>query len=78
VPLDHRGAERLTRPGALNRPEHLGGWFQHDGRVAAWLEAFLPSWLEGHLAEAVRKGPATRDLRSAFGQGEPEVQRAAI
>ena len=24
----HRGAERLTRPGALSRPEHLGGWFQ--------------------------------------------------
>ena len=74
----HRGAERLTRPGALSRPEHLGGWFQHDGRVAAWLEAFLPSWLEGQLAEPARKGPANRDLRSAFGQGEPGVQRAAV
>ena len=31
----HRGDERLTRPGARSRPEHLGGWFQHDGRVAA-------------------------------------------
>ncbi len=52
------GAERLTRPGAQSRPSHLGGWFQHDGRVAAWLEAFLPAWLEGRLAEASAK-PAT-------------------
>ena len=47
-----RGAERLTRPGAQSRPGHLGGWFQHDGRVAAWLEAFLPAWLDGRLGEA--------------------------
>ena len=51
----HRGDERLTRPGALARPEHLGGWFQHDGLVAAWLEAFLPAWLEGRLAEPAPK-----------------------
>jgi len=44
-----RGAERLTRPGAQQRPRHLGGWFQHDGRVAAWLEAFLPAWLDKTL-----------------------------
>ncbi len=49
-----RGAERLTRPGAQQRPGHLGGWFQHDGRVAAWLEAFLPAWLGGRLSEAAR------------------------
>ncbi len=46
-----RGAERLTRPGAQQRTGHLGGWFQHDGRVAAWLPAFLPAWLEGRLGE---------------------------
>ncbi len=46
-----RGAERLTRPGAQQRPGHLGGWFQHDGQVAAWLDAFLPAWLEGRLGE---------------------------
>jgi hypothetical protein len=75
----HRGAERLTRPGALSRPEHLGGWFQHDGRVATWLKAFLPSWLEGRLAEPARKGsPADTDLLSAFGQGQPGLQRAAV
>jgi GMP synthase (glutamine-hydrolysing) len=47
-----RGAERLTRPGAQPRPGHLGGWYQHDGRVADWLEAFLPAWTEGRLGEA--------------------------
>jgi GMP synthase (glutamine-hydrolysing) len=61
----HRGAERLTRPGALSRPEHLGGWFQHDGHVAAWLEAFLPAWLGGRLAEPTPKAqPASRSLES--------------
>jgi GMP synthase (glutamine-hydrolysing) len=57
----HRGAERLTRPGAQGRLLHLGGWFQHDGRVAAWLAAFLPAWLDGRLGETARK----RDRRSS-------------
>jgi GMP synthase (glutamine-hydrolysing) len=56
----HRGAERLTQPGALTRPEHLGGWFQHDRLVAAWLEAFLPAWLEGRLAEPEPKERVAR------------------
>ena len=47
-----RGGERLTRPGAQQRPRHLDGWFQHDGLVAAWLEAFLPAWLEQRLGQA--------------------------
>jgi GMP synthase (glutamine-hydrolysing) len=51
-----RGAERLARPGAQQRPGHLDGWFQHDGRVAAWLEALLPAWLEGRLGEAAGEG----------------------
>lgn len=46
-----RGAERLTRPGAQNRAGHLDGWFQHDGRVEAWLASFLPAWLAGRLGE---------------------------
>jgi GMP synthase (glutamine-hydrolysing) len=75
----HRGAERLTRPGALSRSEHLGGWFQHDGRVSVWLDSFLPAWLEGRLAEPARKGrPASRHIRRALGQGEATVQRAPI
>jgi len=58
-----RGAERLTRPGAQQRPGHLDGWFQHDGRIAAWLEAFLPAWLGKTLgapaagADARRRAP---------------------
>ena len=58
-----RGAERLTRPGAQPRPGHLSGWFQHDGRVAAWLESFVPAWLEGRLGESAAKaelGPPRR------------------
>jgi GMP synthase (glutamine-hydrolysing) len=72
----HRGAERMTRPGALSRPEHLGGWFQHDGRVAAWLEAFLPAWLAGRLAEPPPKPrpaspPGRKEEREA-----PAIQHA--
>ncbi len=67
----HRGAERLTRPGARSRPEHLGDWFQHDGRVAAWLDAFLPAWLDGRLAEQVRKRhPRDAKLRRVLRQDE--------
>jgi hypothetical protein len=60
-----RGAERLTRPGAQQRPGHLGGWFQHDGRVAAWLEAFLPAWLAGRLGEAGRGAAPLHGGRAA-------------
>jgi GMP synthase (glutamine-hydrolysing) len=60
-----RGAERLTRPGAQSRPAHLGGWYQHDGRVAAWLEAFLPAWIEGRL------GLAAAPLRPAVKRPKP-------
>jgi GMP synthase (glutamine-hydrolysing) len=73
----HRGAERLTRPGARSRPEHLGGWFQHDGRVAAWLEAFLPAWLEGRLGEAAPdRSAASAAVERAPSREEPAVQYA--
>jgi hypothetical protein len=76
----HRGAERLTRPGALSRHEHLGGWFQHDGRVAAWLEAFLPAWLEGRLSDIRQPKPAstTANLNRAPGHEEPTVRYAGV
>jgi GMP synthase (glutamine-hydrolysing) len=73
----HRGAERLTRPGALSRPEHLGGWFQHDGRVAAWLEAFLPAWLEGRLPEVEKpKGAGAANHNRAAAPAEPAARYA--
>jgi GMP synthase (glutamine-hydrolysing) len=55
-----RGAERLTRPGAQQRPGHLGGWFQHDGCVAAWLQAFLPLWLEKELQAPAAESAGVR------------------
>jgi GMP synthase (glutamine-hydrolysing) len=72
----HRGSERLTRPGALSRPEHLGGWFQHDGRVAAWLEAFLPTWLEGRLMEPAPKARPASLPNRAPERDEPVAQHA--
>ncbi len=77
-----RGAERLTRPGAQSRPLHLGGWYQHDGRVAAWLEAFLPAWMEGRLgapAEPARPAvqrpkPAEPPRRLASGRRPMQAQ----
>jgi GMP synthase (glutamine-hydrolysing) len=73
----HRGAERLNRPGARGRPEHLGGWFQHDGLVSAWLGAFLPAWLEGCLAEAPPKmAPTSANLGRAPRNEEPAVEYA--
>jgi GMP synthase (glutamine-hydrolysing) len=75
----HRGAERLTRPGARSRPEHLGGWFQHDGLVAAWLEAFLPAWLEGRLGETTReRGAVAANLNRAPQRTEPLVRYAGV
>jgi GMP synthase (glutamine-hydrolysing) len=72
----HRGAERLTRPGALSRPEHLGGWFQHDGRVAAWLEAFLPAWFEGRLAEPAPKARLPSAVSRVHEREELAIQHA--
>ena len=73
----HRGAERLTRPGARSRHEHLGGWFQHDGLVAAWLEAFLPAWLEGRLAEPMPMRPAASERRPRPRRNEEPAVRYA-
>jgi GMP synthase (glutamine-hydrolysing) len=74
----HRGAERLTRPGALSRPEHLAGWFQHDGRVAVWLEEFLPAWLERRLAEPAPKPCPTSPPNRAPEREVSAIHQAAV
>ena len=75
-----RGDERLTRPGAQPRPRQLGGWYQHDGRVAAWLDAFLPAWMDGRLGEASAPqrpgGQPAEAGRDAEASGEPEGRSA--
>jgi GMP synthase (glutamine-hydrolysing) len=53
-----RGDERLERPGAQRRPDHLEGWFRYDRAVALWLEAMLPAWLDGALPLAEMREPA--------------------
>ncbi len=42
-----RGVDRLSLPGALPRDMHLKGWYLHDAAVAAWLKAFLKTWVRG-------------------------------
>ena len=65
-----RGAERLTRPGARPRHEHLDGWFQHDGAVSAWLRAFLAAWSVDAL-------PAHDEKRAVAGAWKQEPRAAA-
>jgi len=65
-----RGDERLGRPGARPRSEHLEGWFRYDRAVALWLETMLLAWLDGALAiDDMRAStplkPAPRGWRSA-------------
>lgn len=40
-----RAHERMAMPGARPRHEHLDGWYQHDGAVRRFLDAFLDHWL---------------------------------
>ncbi len=42
-----RGHDRLSEPGACQRPDQLAGWFLHDAQVRRWLDAFLDHWLQG-------------------------------
>ncbi len=53
-------AQRMVLPGALPRRGHLDGWFEHDGAVARWTEAFLRFWLSGEprLARPPQQMPA--------------------
>ncbi len=52
-----RAAERLQRPGAQQRRDHLEGWFRYDRSVALWLETMLPAWLDGALVAGETREP---------------------
>ena len=67
------GHDRMSLPGALPRQHHLDGWFQHDGAVARWTDAFLGLWIS-RGAERPRHGaPVARELAFA----EPDLDRVA-
>jgi GMP synthase (glutamine-hydrolysing) len=40
-----RAFERMAAPGARSRESHLEEWFQYDGAIGRWLQAFLGIWL---------------------------------
>jgi GMP synthase (glutamine-hydrolysing) len=48
------GAHNLSTPGARPARGHMEGWFEHDGPVARWSEAFLRSWVLGGAFNAYR------------------------
>ena len=55
------GHERLSLPGAWStRRHHLDGWFEHDGAVARWTDAFLGFWAS-RGAEPVRPNPCAAE-----------------
>jgi GMP synthase (glutamine-hydrolysing) len=47
-----RKPERMDEPGAQDRSAHLDGWFLHDGKIAAWIEEFLLTWMANSEALA--------------------------
>ena len=40
-----KGAERMKKPGAQNRAQHLEGRMIHDPAISRWLDAFLDLWI---------------------------------
>ena len=64
-------ASKMTAPGATPARGHLDGWFQHDGAVARWTEAFLRFWLAGDPVAA--KPPARMPVERAFPVREDAV-----
>ena len=76
VPLDPSRRRALKPARGAEPPRALGGWFQHDGRVAAWLEAFLPAWLAGRLMEGAPKARPASPLNRAPEREAPAVQHA--
>ena len=62
------GHERMSLPGAWpTRRHHLDGWFEHDGAVARWTDAFLRLWINpGAMSATVQ--PCMK-AEHAFGDG---------
>lgn len=58
-----RGHERLQLPGARPRHEHFEGRSIHDGKVRAWLEAFLDLWTGLMEPPGRASAPVSRNAR---------------
>lgn len=67
-----KGYERLGAPGAWpTRQHHLDGWFEHDGSVSRWLDAFLGFWISRGAHPAC---PVSQPLAEhAFESDEPRL-----
>ena len=64
-----KAAERLVQPGATPARRHLEGWFEHDGAVARWTDAFLRSWVTRGFVPATP--PDHMPVEHAFGDAVP-------
>ncbi len=62
-----RGHERLALPGARPRHEHFEGRALHDGKVRAWLEAFLDHWT-GLMEQPGRISPSVSQIAKAVAE----------
>lgn len=61
-----RGTDRMCLPGALPRERHFGDWYQHDGDISRWLDAFLRRWVaDGHRPAGGPDAQALPDPRFA-------------
>jgi GMP synthase (glutamine-hydrolysing) len=70
------GHERMTQPGARpTRQHHLDGWFQHDGAVARWTDAFLGFWVSCGSKPAHQVFPIAAE--HAF-HADPGLPQAAL
>lgn len=45
--------QRLTLPGAQDRPSQLSDHLSHGPTVRRWLDSFMPLWLASHVRQAV-------------------------
>ena len=68
------GHERMAQPGARPRRHHLDGWFEHDGAVARWTDAFLGLW----ISRGLERPQAADRLIEEHAFGAPILEQRAV